>query len=103
MKGYKHPRHPLVLGNKEVGNYAKALGKRFYDGPDDNPVATSHLNKAAAQSRKRQIIQLDVGEEFPSLQEANGTVEITNNTTKHRMESKSNMQEETKKQTAPKT
>eukprot|EP00957_Ditylum_brightwellii_P162147 12345584-Ditylum_brightwellii.AAC.1 len=52
MKGYEHPRRPLVLGNKEVGNYAKALGQRFYGGPDDNPVTTSHLNKAAARPRK---------------------------------------------------
>eukprot|EP00957_Ditylum_brightwellii_P068299 5185242-Ditylum_brightwellii.AAC.1 len=43
-----------------------------------------------------------MGEEFPLLQEANRTAaEITNNTAKHRMESKNDMQEETKKQTAP--
>eukprot|EP00957_Ditylum_brightwellii_P101221 7713702-Ditylum_brightwellii.AAC.1 len=62
MKGYEHPRRPLVSGNKEVGNYAKALGQRFYVGPDDNPAATSQLNKAAARPRKRQTIQLDMGE-----------------------------------------
>eukprot|EP00957_Ditylum_brightwellii_P111098 8471655-Ditylum_brightwellii.AAC.1 len=52
MKEYKHTRHPLVSGNKEVGNYVKALGQHFYGGTDDNPAATSQLNKAAARPRK---------------------------------------------------
>eukprot|EP00957_Ditylum_brightwellii_P125918 9598846-Ditylum_brightwellii.AAC.1 len=69
MEGYEYLRHPLVLGNREVGNYAKALGQRFYGGPDENPAATNHLNKAVAQPRKCQITQLDMGEEFPPLQE----------------------------------
>eukprot|EP00957_Ditylum_brightwellii_P133713 10195049-Ditylum_brightwellii.AAC.1 len=46
MEGYEYPRHPLVSSNREVGNYAKALGQRFYSGPDENPAAINHLNKA---------------------------------------------------------
>eukprot|EP00957_Ditylum_brightwellii_P127721 9740172-Ditylum_brightwellii.AAC.1 len=102
MEGYEQPRCPLVLGNTEVENYAKALGQCFYSGPDDNPVATNHLNKAATQPRKHQIVQLDMGEEFSLLQEMKGIEEETmNKTTKHRMESKNYTQEEIKKQMAP--
>eukprot|EP00957_Ditylum_brightwellii_P165103 12570177-Ditylum_brightwellii.AAC.1 len=65
MEGNEHPQCPLVSGNKEVGNYTNTLGQRFYGRPDENPAVTNHLNKAVAQPRKCQIIQLDMEEEFP--------------------------------------
>eukprot|EP00957_Ditylum_brightwellii_P145935 11113236-Ditylum_brightwellii.AAC.1 len=104
MEGYEHPRCPLVWGNKEIGNYAKALGQRFYGGPDKNLVPTNHLNKAVARPRKFQIIQLDMAEEFPPPQEMKGIKEeTTNSKTKNGIENKNNTQEELKKQMAPTT
>eukprot|EP00957_Ditylum_brightwellii_P072403 5502738-Ditylum_brightwellii.AAC.1 len=60
MEGYDHLHQPLLLGNKAVESYVKVLGMRFASEINTSHAYKTHLNKAAAQPQKQQIIQLDL-------------------------------------------